>query len=128
MVKEGNVLLFEPKVARLVGGDAVGPLSALRLFRYITVRSAGGDHGAALSWRRPENHPLVQTVEIWPGIRGQGRGSRRSGGAGAQQKRHADDGRFLMIAVLALSTMLWAQWNTQVDRPAFRARARGLGF
>jgi phospho-N-acetylmuramoyl-pentapeptide-transferase len=51
-VNRGNALLFEPKVAGLVGGnDWADHLSALRLFRYITVRSAGAAITALiLSW------------------------------------------------------------------------------
>ena len=70
-------------------------LSALRLFRYITVRSAGAAITALVLswWLGPKIIHWLKTVEIRPGLRGQGRGSRRSGRAGFEQKRNADDGR-----------------------------------
>ena len=77
------------------GTPMADELSWLRLFRYITVRSAGA---AVTALRlelvaRPDDHPLAERSEIRPGIRGQSRGSRRSGGARVEQKRHADHGR-----------------------------------
>ncbi len=56
-------------------------------------RGRGGDGAALELVAGTENHPLAETIEIRPGLRGQGRGGRRSGRARFEQKRNADDGR-----------------------------------
>jgi phospho-N-acetylmuramoyl-pentapeptide-transferase len=106
-------------------------LSWLRLFHYITVRSAGGAITAlALSWW------LGPKIIFWLKQMKFGQDytdrAEEAGGLGARvlsKKGTPTMGGILIIAVLTLSTMLWAQWNAQVELTLLSILVlAGLGF
>ncbi len=92
-------------------------LSPLRLFRYITVRSAGAALTAlALSWW------LGPKVIGWLKLLKFGQvyadKAELAGGLAARvlsKKGTPTMGGLLIIAALNLSTLLWAQWNTLIQ-------------
>jgi phospho-N-acetylmuramoyl-pentapeptide-transferase len=106
-------------------------LSWLRLFHYITVRSAGGAITAlALSWwLGPKIIDWLKQLKF-----GQDYADRaeEAGGLSARvlsKKGTPTMGGILIIAVLTLSTMLWAQWNAQVELTLLSVLVlMGLGF
>jgi phospho-N-acetylmuramoyl-pentapeptide-transferase len=104
-------------------------LSALRLFRYITVRSAGAAITAlALSWW------LGPRVIRW--LTAQKFGQEYADKAQEAGVQHVVDkkgtptmGGLLIVISLLLSTMLWAQWNAQVELTMLSVLVlAGLGF
>ena len=76
------------------------------------------------------DHPLAQATEIRPGLRRQGRGGGRTGGARAEQKGHADDGRhFDCHGVVFFDDSMGAiGQQTGVADPALGRSAGGSGI
>ena len=106
-------------------------LSALRLFRYITVRTAGAAMTAlVLSWW------LGPKIIRWlKGLKfGQEYADKaeEAGGLGARllsKKGTPTMGGVLIVMVLVFSTMLWAQWNAPVELTVLSVLVlSGLGF
>jgi len=108
-----------------------GQLSWLRLFHYITVRSAGGAVTAlALSWwLGPKIIDWLKQLKFGQDYADK---AEEAGGLGARvlsKKGTPTMGGILIIAVLTLSTMLWAQWNAQVELTLLSILVlTGLGF
>jgi phospho-N-acetylmuramoyl-pentapeptide-transferase len=105
-------------------------LSFLRLFRYITVRSAGAAITAlALSWwlgpriirwlkelKFGQEYADKAEVAGLANLRGSKKGTPTMGGV-------------LIVTVLIFTTMLWAQWNAQVELTMLSVLVlAGLGF
>jgi phospho-N-acetylmuramoyl-pentapeptide-transferase len=106
-------------------------LSWLRLFHYITVRSAGGAITAlALSWwLGPKIIYRLKQLKFGQDYTDR---AEEAGGLSARvlsKKGTPTMGGILIIAVLTLSTMLWAQWNAQVELTLLSILVlTGLGF
>ena len=106
-------------------------LSFLRLFRYITVRSAGAAVTAlTLSWwlgpKIIRGLKQLKFGQDWADK------AEVAGGLGARvlsKKGTPTMGGVLIIAVLAFTTMLWTQWNAQVELTLLSVLVlSGLGF
>ncbi len=106
-------------------------LSALRLFRYITVRSAGAAITALILswWLGPKIILWLKQLKFGQDYPDK---AEAAGGLGARvlsKKGTPTMGGILIIAVLVFSTMLWAQWNAQVELTLLSVLVlSGLGF
>ncbi len=106
-------------------------LSALRLFRYITVRSAGAAITALILswWLGPK---IIQWLKQLKFGQDYADKAEEAGGLGARvlsKKGTPTMGGILIVAVLVFSTMLWAQWNAQVELTLLSVLVlAGLGF
>jgi phospho-N-acetylmuramoyl-pentapeptide-transferase len=106
-------------------------LSALRLFRYITVRSAGAAITALILswWLGPKIIRWLKQLKFGQDYADK---AEEAGGLGARvlSKRGTPTmGGILIVAVLTFSTMLWAQWNAQVELTLLSVLVlTGLGF
>src|SRR6202142_931307 len=106
-------------------------LSALRLFRYITIRSAGAAITALLLswWLGPRIIHWLKQLKFGQDYADK---AETAGGLGARvlsKKGTPTMGGILIIAVLVCSTMLWAQWNAQVELTLLSVLVlAGLGF
>ena len=106
-------------------------LSALRLFRYITVRSAGAAITALLLswWLGPKIIHWLKQLKFGQDYADK---AEEAGGLGARvlsKKGTPTMGGILIVAVLVFSTMLWAQWNAQVELTLLSVLVlAGLGF
>jgi phospho-N-acetylmuramoyl-pentapeptide-transferase len=106
-------------------------VSFLRLFRYITVRSAGAAITALLLswWLGPKIIHWLKQLKF-----GQDYADRaeEAGGLAARilsKKGTPTMGGVLIIIVLVFSTMLWAEWNAQVELTLLSILVlSGLGF
>jgi len=111
------------------GGEWESRLTFLRLFKYITVRSAGAAiTSLVLCWW------LGPKVIRW--LKAQRFGQEYADKAQAAGVQHVVDkkgtptmGGLLIVISLLLSTMLWAQWNAQVELTMLSVLVlAGLGF
>jgi phospho-N-acetylmuramoyl-pentapeptide-transferase len=106
-------------------------LSALRLFRYITVRSAGAAITALILswWLGPKIIHWLKTLKFGQDYADK---AEEAGGLGARvlsKKGTPTMGGVLIIMVLVFSTMLWAQWNALVELTLLSVLVlAGLGF
>ena len=106
-------------------------LSALRLFRYITVRSAGAAITALILswWLGPKIIRWLKQLKFGQDYVDK---AEEAGGLGARvlsKKGTPTMGGLLIIAVLTFSTMLWAQWNAYVELTLLSVLVlSGLGF
>jgi phospho-N-acetylmuramoyl-pentapeptide-transferase len=110
------------------GGDH---LSALRLFRYITIRSAGAAITALILswWLGPRIIHWLKQLKFGQDYADK---AEAAGGLAARvlsKKGTPTMGGILIIAVLVFSTMLWAQWNAQIELTLLSVLVlAGLGF
>ena len=108
------------------------PLSGLRVFQYITVRSAGAAVTALLLswWWGPKIIAWLQAPQVRPGLCGQGRGGRIPHHARPEQAGHTDDGwHSHRRSPWTCRPLLWAQWNTLVQLTLLSVLVfAGLGF
>jgi len=106
-------------------------LSFLRLFRYITVRSAGAAVTALLLswWLGPKIIHWLKTLKFGQDYKDK---AEEAGGLAARvlsKKGTPTMGGVLIVAVLIFSTMLWTQWNAQVELTLLCILVlSGLGF
>src|ERR1035438_9385427 len=106
-------------------------LSALRLFRYITVRSAGAAVTALLLswWLGPKIIRWLKQLKFGQDYADK---AEESGGLAARvlsKKGTPTMGGVLIVMVLVFSTMLWTEWNAQVELTALAVLVlAGLGF
>jgi len=106
-------------------------LSALRLFRYITVRSAGAAITALILswWLGPKIIHWLKQLKFGQDYADK---AEEAGGLGARvlsKKGTPTMGGILIVAVLVFSTMLWAQWNAQIELTLLSVLVlSGLGF
>src|SRR5208283_5441252 len=106
-------------------------LSALRLFRYITVRSAGAAITALILswWLGPKIIHWLKTLKFGQDYKDK---AEEAGGLAARvlsKKGTPTMGGLLIVTVLVFSTMLWARWNAQVELTLLSVLVlSGLGF
>ena len=106
-------------------------LSVLRLFRYITVRSAGAAITALILswWLGPKIIRWLKQLKFGQDYADK---AEEAGGLGARvlsKKGTPTMGGILIVAVLVFSTMLWTQWNAQVELTLLSVLVlAGLGF
>ncbi|MGD0085694.1 MAG: phospho-N-acetylmuramoyl-pentapeptide-transferase [Verrucomicrobiota bacterium] len=106
-------------------------LSALRLFRYITIRSTGAAITALILswWLGPKIIHWLKQLKFGQDYADK---AETAGGLGARvlsKKGTPTMGGILIVAVLVFSTMLWAQWNAQVELTLLSVLVlAGLGF
>jgi phospho-N-acetylmuramoyl-pentapeptide-transferase len=116
---------------RLHGTSWEDRLSWLRLFRYITVRSAGAAITALILswWLGPKIIRWLKQLKFGQDYTDK---AEEAGGLGARvlsKKGTPTMGGILIVAVLAFSTMLWAQWNAHVELTLLSVLVlSGLGF
>src|SRR5574338_699463 len=104
-------------LAQAAGTDWADTLSPLRLFRYITFRSAGAALTALVLswWLGPRVIAWLKQLKF-----GQEYTDKAEAGGGLaarllSKKGTPTMGGILILLVLNLSTLLWAQWNTLVQ-------------
>src|SRR6266850_1591682 len=106
------------------------PLSALRLFRYITVRSAGAAVTALVLswWLGPKVITWLKQLKFGQEYLDKA----ETGGMAARilsKKGTPTMGGILIVLTLNLSTLLWAEWNTLVQLTLLSVVVlTGLGF
>src|SRR5450432_2500264 len=106
-------------------------LSFLRLFRYITVRAAGAAITALLLslWLGPKIIHWLKTLKFGQDYKDK---AEEAGGLAARilcKKGTPTMGGILIVTVLVFSTMLWTQWNAQVELTLLAVLVlSGLGF
>jgi phospho-N-acetylmuramoyl-pentapeptide-transferase len=106
-------------------------LSALRLFRYITVRSAGAAITALILswWLGPKIIRWLKQLKFGQDYADK---AEEAGGLVARflsKKGTPTMGGVLIVIVLVFSTMLWAQWNALVELTLLSLLVlSGLGF
>jgi phospho-N-acetylmuramoyl-pentapeptide-transferase len=106
-------------------------LSALRLFRYITVRSAGAAVTALILswWLGPKIIHWLKQLKFGQDYADK---AEAAGGLAARvlsKKGTPTMGGVLIVTVLLFSTMLWAQWNALVELTMLSVIVlAGLGF
>jgi phospho-N-acetylmuramoyl-pentapeptide-transferase len=106
-------------------------LSALRLFRYITVRSAGAAITALILswWLGPKIIRWLKQLRFGQDYADK---AEEAGGLAARflsKKGTPTMGGVLIVIVLVFSTMLWAQWNALVELTLLSLLVlSGLGF
>src|SRR5271170_4397474 len=99
------------------GTDWESRLSFLRLFRYITVRSAGAAVTALILswWLGPKVIVWLKQLKFGQDYADK---AEEAGGLGARvlsKKGTPTMGGILIMMVLCLTTLLWAQWSTLVQ-------------
>jgi phospho-N-acetylmuramoyl-pentapeptide-transferase len=107
-----------------------GRLSFLRLFRYITVRSAGAAITAlALSWwLGPKIIRWLKELKFGQDYADKAEAAGVSS-IRVNKKGTPTMGGVLTVTVLVCTTMLWAQWNAQVELTMLSVLVlAGLGF
>jgi phospho-N-acetylmuramoyl-pentapeptide-transferase len=104
-------------------------LSFLRLFRYITIRSAGAAITALLLslWLGPKIIHWLKTLKFGQDYKDK---AEEAGVARVSSKKGTPTmGGILIVTVLVFSTMLWAKWNAQVELTLLSVLVlSGLGF
>jgi len=106
-------------------------LSALRLFRYITVRSAGAAITALILswWLGPKIIRWLKQLKFGQDYADK---AEEAGGLAARvlsKKGTPTMGGVLIVMVLVFSTMVWAQWNALVELTLLSVLVlSGLGF
>src|SRR5215470_16821601 len=106
-------------------------LSALRLFRYITFRSAGAAMTALILswWLGPRVIRWLKQLKFGQEYSDK---AEESGGLGARvlsKKGTPTMGGILIVAVLSTTTLLWSVWNPLVELTLLSVLVlTGLGF
>jgi phospho-N-acetylmuramoyl-pentapeptide-transferase len=123
--------LSQQLLAWSAGSEWADWLSALRLFRYITFRSAGAALTALVLswWLGPRVIAWLKQLKF-----GQEYSDKAEAGGGLaarilSKKGTPTMGGILIVVALNLTTLLWAQWNTLVQLTLFSVVVlTGLGF
>src|ERR1700690_1411899 len=106
-------------------------VSALRLFRYITIRSAGAAITALILswWLGPKIIHWLKQLKFGQDYADK---AEEAGGLAARvlsKKGTPTMGGVLIVIVLVFSTMLWTEWNAQVELTLLAVLVlAGLGF
>src|SRR5438445_6580657 len=106
-------------------------LSALRLFRYITFRSAGAAVTALLLslWFGPKVIAWLRELNFGQNYRDRAEEAGNFAGRTGQKMGTPTMGGLLIIMTLNVTTLLWAQWNTLVQLTLLSVVVlTGLGF
>jgi phospho-N-acetylmuramoyl-pentapeptide-transferase len=112
------------------GSDWESRLSFLRLFRYITVRSAGAAITSLLLswWLGPKVIAWLKELKFGQEYADKAEEAGLSN-LRVNKKGTPTMGGILIVLVLVFSTMLWAQWNAQVELTMLSVLVlAGLGF
>jgi len=112
------------------GSDWESRLSFLRLFRYITVRSAGAAITSLVLcwWLGPKVIRWLKELKFGQEYADKAEEAGLSTLRG-NKKGTPTMGGILIVLALVLSTMLWAQWNAQVELTMLSVLVlAGLGF
>jgi len=112
------------------GSDWESRLSFLRLFRYITVRCAGAAITSLLLcwWLGPKVIRWLKELKFGQEYADKAEEAGLSTLRG-NKKGTPTMGGILIVLALVLSTMLWAQWNAQVELTMLSVLVlAGLGF
>ena len=112
------------------GTDWESQLSFLRLFHYITVRSAGAAITSLLLswWLGPKVIHWLKELKFGQEYSDKAEEAGLSG-MRVNKKGTPTMGGILIILALVLSTMLWAQWNAHVELTMLSVLVlAGLGF
>ena len=122
--------LSQQILERAHGGDWESQLSFLRLFHYITVRCAGAAITALLLswWFGPK---IIRWLKKQKFGQEYADVAQQSGVARAYSDKKGTPtmGGLLIVVSLIFSTMLWAQWNAQVELTMLAVLVlAGLGF
>ena len=113
------------------GTSWAGQVSALRLFRYITVRSAGAAVTALLLslWLGPKVIRWLKELKFGQEYKDIAEQSGDFGARILSKKGTPTMGGILIILTLNVSTLLWAQWNTLIQLSLLSVVVlAGLGF
>ena len=106
-------------------------LSGLRLFRYITFRSAGAAVTALLLslWFGPKVIAWLRELNFGQNYRDKAEEAGNLAGRTGQKMGTPTMGGLLIIMTLNVTTLLWAQWNTLVQLTLLSVVVlTGLGF
>jgi phospho-N-acetylmuramoyl-pentapeptide-transferase len=106
-------------------------LSALRLFRYITLRSAGAAvTSLALSWwLGPRIINWLKQLKFGQEYKDKAEEGGNLGARVLSKRGTPTMGGILIIICLNFSTLLWAQWNTLIQLTLLSVVVlTGLGF
>jgi phospho-N-acetylmuramoyl-pentapeptide-transferase len=106
-------------------------LSFLRLFRYITVRSAGAAVTALLLswWLGPKIIHWLKQLKFGQDYSDKAEEAGNFAARVLSKKGTPTMGGVLIVTVLVFSTMLWTQWNAQVELTLLSVIVlAGLGF
>jgi phospho-N-acetylmuramoyl-pentapeptide-transferase len=112
------------------GSDWEGRLSFLRLFRYITVRSAGAAITSLLLswWLGPKIIRWLKELKFGQEYADKAEEAGLSS-LRVNKKGTPTMGGILIVIALIISTMFWAQWNAQVELVMLSVLVlAGLGF
>jgi phospho-N-acetylmuramoyl-pentapeptide-transferase len=112
------------------GSDWESRLSFLRLFRYITVRSAGAAITSLVLcwWLGPKVIRWLKELKFGQEYADKAEEAGLSA-LRVNKKGTPTMGGILIVLALVLSTMLWAQWNAQVELTMLSVLVlAGLGF
>ena len=112
------------------GTDWQPRLSFLRLFHYITVRSAGAAITSLLLswWLGPKIIRWLKELKFGQDYADKAEEAGLSG-LRVNKKGTPTMGGLLIVLALVISTMLWAQWNAQVELTLLSVLVlAGLGF
>ncbi|HXR08732.1 MAG TPA: phospho-N-acetylmuramoyl-pentapeptide-transferase [Candidatus Acidoferrum sp.] len=116
----------------MAAGTALEPFATpLRLFRYITFRSAGAAVTALLLswWLYPRFILWLKRFGLDQNYEDRAHAGGGLPAAGPGKKGTPTMGGLLIVLVLDVTAMLWAQWNTQVLLALFSVIVLcGLGF
>jgi phospho-N-acetylmuramoyl-pentapeptide-transferase len=106
-------------------------LSALRLFRYITVRSAGAAVTALVLslWLGPKVIVWLKQLKFGQDYADKAESAGNLGARILSKKGTPTMGGILIVLALNFSTLLWAQWNTLIQLTLLSVVVlTGLGF
>jgi len=112
------------------GGDWESRLSFLRLFRYITVRCAGAAITSLMLcwWFGPKVIRWLKELKFGQEYSDKAEAAGLTG-LRVNKKGTPTMGGILIVLALVISTMLWAQWNAQVELTMLSVLVlAGLGF
>src|SRR5271169_4260431 len=112
------------------GTDWESRVSFLRLFRYITVRSAGAAVTALVLswWLGPKIIRWLKELKFGQEYADKAEEAGLSN-LRANKKGTPTMGGILIVLALVISTMLWAEWNAQVELTMLSVLVlAGLGF
>jgi len=118
-------------VEKSAGTAWAGRLSALRLFRYITFRTAGAAVTALVLswWLGPKVIDWLKQLKFGQEYADRAETAGNIGARILSKKGTPTMGGILIILALNLTTLLWAQWNTLVQLTLLSVVVlTGLGF
>jgi phospho-N-acetylmuramoyl-pentapeptide-transferase len=118
-------------VEKSAGTAWAGHLSALRLFRYITFRTAGAAVTALVLswWLGPKVIDRLKQLKFGQEYADKAETAGNIGARILSKKGTPTMGGILIILALNLTTLLWAQWNTLVQLTLLSVVVlTGLGF